>query len=83
MSSIFKGFAVESNVNKLHELSLRIDQIQSAGEWLARALVHTDASASQTGSLISVLADDVRGKLIELVSQLETEALILRKANMQ
>lgn len=74
---------VETNVNKLHELSLRIDQIQSAGEWLARALVHTDASASQTGSLISVLADDVRSKLIELVSQLETEAIMLRKMSLQ
>ncbi len=63
-------------VTKIHEISLRIDHLQQAGDWIARTLVNTDGACSQTGSLISVLAEDVRQRLLELVTELETEVFI-------
>lgn len=61
-------------VEKLHEISLRLDHMYSSGEWLARSLVHADGAASQTGTLITVLVEDVRARLLELVTELETAA---------
>lgn len=63
-----------STVDKLHEISLRLEHMQSSGEWLARSLVHTDSSASHTGTLITVLAEDIRERILELVTELETIA---------
>ena len=63
-------------VDKLHDISLRLDHLQSAGEWLARTLVHVDSSASQTGSLITVLSEDVRNRLLELVTELEKQIVL-------
>lgn len=59
-------------VTKLQEIALRLDHVESAGEWLARSMVHVDEVASQTGSLLTVLADDLRQRVIEIVSELET-----------
>ena len=61
-------------VSKLHEITLRLDHMYSSGEWLARSLVHCDNAASQTGTLITVLVEDVRERLLELVTELETIA---------
>ena len=73
------------SVEKLQEISLRLDHMQAAGEWLARSLVHTDSAASHTGTLITVLTEDIRGRLLELITELETQAFIsgreLRKAS--
>ncbi|MBP9838693.1 MAG: hypothetical protein KBC84_08260 [Proteobacteria bacterium] len=66
-------------VAKLQEISLRIDHLQQSGDWLARSLVHTDSPASQTGSLIAVLAEDVRDRVLELVSELEKQVFINSK----
>lgn len=67
-------------VHKLQEISLRLDHLQSAGEWLARSLVHVDSAASHTGSLVSVLSEDVRERLLELVTELEKQIIITNKA---
>jgi len=61
---------------KLQEICLRLDHIESAGEWLSRALVHQDGAASHTGSLITVLADDIRDRLMELIAELEGQIKI-------
>lgn len=61
-------------VDKLHEITLRLDHMYSSGEWLARSLVHSDGAASHTGTLITVLVEDVRARILELVTELETEA---------
>ncbi len=62
--------------NKLHEICLRLDHLESAGEWLARTLVHTDSGASHTGTLVTVLTEDIRERLVELVTELEKELVI-------
>lgn len=64
------------SLERLQEIALRLDHLQSAGEWLARSLVHTDAAASQTGTLISVLTEDVRNRVLELVTELEKFAYL-------
>ena len=63
-------------ISKLQEISLRLDHIENAGEWLARALVHTDSAGSQTGSLITALADDIRERLLALITELEKSAVV-------
>lgn len=67
------------SVSKLHEICLRLDHIESAGSWLARTLVHKDSSASHTGTLVTVLSEDIRERLIELITELEKEALLGQK----
>lgn len=58
-------------LERLNDISLRLDQLESTGEWLARALVHTDSSGSQAGSMIMALAEDIRDRLMVLVNELE------------
>lgn len=65
--------SVPSTVNRLQEISLRLDHLETAGEWIARTLVHSDNAASQTGTLVTVLADDIRCRVLELISELEKE----------
>ena len=65
-----------TSIERLQEISLRLDHLEASGEWLARALVHVDSAASQTGSLISVLAEDIRERLLELVTELEKQIVV-------
>ena len=60
------------NTTKIHEIDLRLDHLEAMGEWLSRVLVHSDNSASHTGTLISVIAGDIRQLLSELCKA-ETE----------
>ena len=60
-------------VTRLLELSSRIEHLEQAAEWIAKEAVHTDSSVSQTGTLICVLADDIREKIYSLVHELEEE----------
>lgn len=66
-------------ISKLHEISLRLDHLGGAGEWLARSLVHTDSAASQTGTLVSVLTEDVRERILELVTELEKQMALINR----
>ncbi len=54
------------NTTKIHEIDLRLDHLEAMGEWLSRVLVHSDNSASHTGTLVSVIAGDIRKLLAEL-----------------
>ncbi len=65
------------SVDKLVDISSRLDQIEQSAEWISREMVHADASVSQAGALISVLADDIREKVCTLVQNLE-ETLSLK-----
>lgn len=62
-----------STVEKLQEISLRLEHLEAAGDWLARSLVHVDGVASQTGTLVTVLTEDVRERILELVTELEKQ----------
>ena len=63
-------------VDQLLEITSRIEHLESAAEWIARETVHTDNSISQTGTLITVLAEDIREKLYSLIKDLEELATV-------
>lgn len=58
-------------INKLLEISSRIEHMEKSAEWITKETVHTDNAISQTGSLIAVLADEIREKVCTLVKSLE------------
>ncbi|MEY4700656.1 MAG: hypothetical protein RL326_843 [Pseudomonadota bacterium] len=60
-----------NTLSQLLEIASRLDHLGGCAEWIARETVHTDNSVSQTGTLISVLAEDIREKITTLVSELE------------
>lgn len=64
-------------VKKLQEISLRIDQIDQTSEWLMTVLGETDPSLAQAGAMMSALADDVRLRVLELVSDLEARVAMI------
>ena len=43
----------------------------TCAEWIARETVHTDNALSQTGTLMSVLSEDIRERITNLVAELE------------
>lgn len=58
-------------MDQILEIASRLDHLGSCAEWIARETVHTDNSVSQTGTLMSVLAEDIRERITTLVSELE------------
>ena len=60
-----------STVKKLMDISNRIDQLENSAEWIARETVNTDSAISQSSTLISVLADEIRERICDLVQELE------------
>lgn len=60
-----------SSVDALLEICSRLDHLEHAGEWVAKEAVHMDSTISQTGTLISVIADDLRDKICKLVQDFE------------
>lgn len=59
------------SLDKLIDITSRLEHIEASAEWIARETVQTDNSLSQTGTLICVLAEDVRDKIYNLVKELE------------
>ena len=64
-------------VNKLLTIQSRLDHLENSAEWLARESVHLDNTITQTSTLISVLADEIRESIFMLVKNLEQD---LKKA---
>ena len=62
---------MQNSVDKLVDISNRLEQIENSSEWISREMVHSDTAISQTGFLICVLADDIRKKVCALVKELE------------
>lgn len=58
-------------LNRLLELASRLDHLENASEWIARETVHTDNTISQTATLISTIADELREKLCTMVKEFE------------
>lgn len=52
-------------------LSSRIDHLEQVAEWIARETANQDSSVCQSATLITVLIDDIRNRLIDLVKSLE------------
>ena len=63
-----------STVNRLMDISSRLEHLENAAEWITRETVHTDNIVSQTGTLIRTIADDLRERLCELVRELELKS---------
>ena len=61
-------------LKKVEEISVRLDHLATAGEWINRALHESDSSAAKTGELIAALTEDVRELLLKLVTDLEERA---------
>lgn len=68
-----------NTVDKIHDISLCLEHMHQAGDWLSRSLVHKDATASHTGTLITVLVEDIREKILSLVAELETQIISNRR----
>ena len=60
-----------ASIEKLVDISSRIDHLEHAAEWIARETVHSDNAVSQTGTLICVLAEDLRERIVALTRELE------------
>ena len=59
-------------LSKILEISSRLDHLGNCADWIARETVHTDNTLSQTGTLMTVLIEDIRERVSEIVSELET-----------
>jgi len=60
-----------SSMDQILEIASRLDHLGTCAEWIARETVHTDNSLSQTGTLMAVLAEDIRERITSLIAQLE------------
>ena len=60
-----------NTVDTLLDITSRIEHLENAAEWIARETVHSDSAMSQTGTLICVLAEDLRERICGLVRQME------------
>jgi hypothetical protein len=61
------------HIQRLLEISSRIEHLEHAAEWITKETVQADNSVSQTATLISVLAEDVQARVCELVRELESK----------
>ncbi len=68
-----------NNSPKLEEISLRLEHLESAGDWLARSFAISDPAASQTGSLVTVLVEDLRYRILSLVKEIEEDLKLLKE----
>jgi hypothetical protein len=60
-----------NSLSQILDIASRLDHLGSCAEWIARETVHTDNAISQTSTLISVLAEDIREQITNLVTELE------------
>ena len=60
-----------NTVDRLLEITSRLEHLENAAEWITRETVHSDNGISQTGTLICVLADEVRERVCNLIEDLE------------
>ena len=60
-------------LDKLMQISSRLEHLENAAEWITKETVHSDNGLSQTGTLITVLADELREMVYNLVHELEQE----------
>lgn len=60
-----------NTVEKLIDITNRLDHLENAADWIAKETVHTDNTVSQTSTLICAIADDLRERVCNLVKELE------------
>ena len=62
-------------LKKLQELSERIEHLDSTGELIFESLEGKDEVISQCGKMIACLAEDIRFRVLDLVTELERQVL--------
>lgn len=65
------GNQVMDTLKQLADISSRLDNLETQAEWIARETVHFDSGVCQSATLISVLAEEVRAQLTDLVMDIE------------
>lgn len=73
---ILQGGTYMDTMTKLQELSLRLDHLENSGDWLSRTMCDRDDVAAQTGTLVVKLAEDIRYRMLELVTELEKQIVL-------
>jgi hypothetical protein len=66
-------------MDRLLDISSRLEHLELAAEWIARETVQKDNGVSQSATLITVLADEIREQIFQLVQELE---VMLQKQGM-
>ncbi|MCX7952869.1 MAG: hypothetical protein N2654_04500 [Deltaproteobacteria bacterium] len=59
------------SVRELIEIESRLEHLESLALWIAKETANSDLTISQTGTLISIVCEDVRERVIDLVRSLE------------
>lgn len=62
-----------NSLEKLNDISCRIEHLERSAEWITKETVHSDNVVSQTATLITVLADEIREKVCSLVKEIEDQ----------
>jgi len=60
-----------NTIDKLIDISSRLEHLENAAEWIAKESIHTDNGISQSSTLICVLTDEIREMIFELAHELE------------
>ena len=66
-----EGGGIMKTINKLLEISSRIEHLEKSAEWIAKETATKDSAVSQTATMIYALADDVQERVTQLVKKLE------------
>lgn len=66
------GYRMDT-VQKLLEITSRLEHLECSAEWITRETVQNDNGVAQTGTLIAVLADEIRERVCNLVRDLERQ----------
>ncbi|HMO02913.1 MAG TPA: hypothetical protein PKD37_07700 [Oligoflexia bacterium] len=59
-----------TSINSLNEIIARLEYLGGSAEWIAKESVHLDGAISQTATLICAVADQIKQKVSQLVSDL-------------
>lgn len=58
-------------LTQLLEISSRLDHVEQSTDWIAKETALKDNTVSQTATLVSVLTDDIRERIYDLVKEIE------------
>lgn len=60
-----------NTLDKLIEISSRIEHLQNSADWITRETANTDSGISQTATLIAVLAENIQEMVCEVCKEVE------------
>lgn len=63
-------------VSELQDIVLRLDYLESTGDWISRSQARQDPPLSEAGELVVKLATDLKKRVMALVAELEKELFI-------